>query len=87
MVEQNEEVQHLEGTNYERPTERPAIGVFYGFDHVKFWVGNAKQAASYYTTRMGFEYVAYQGLETGNRDVVSHVIRNGDICYVFQSPL
>lgn len=66
---------------------RPAIGVFYGFDHVKFWVGNAKQAASYYTTRMGFEYVAYQGLETGHRDVVSHVVRNGEVCYVFQSAL
>ena len=46
--------------DYEKPTERPAIGVFYSFDHVRFWVGNAKQAASYYTSRMGFEYIAYQ---------------------------
>jgi len=45
---------------YERPTERPAIGTFLGFDHVRFWVGNAKQAASFYTSRMGFEFVAYQ---------------------------
>ena len=80
MVDQ---VEHLTGTDYAKPTEIPAIGVFYGFDHVKFWVGNAKQAASYYTTRMGFEYVGYSGLETGNRDVVSHVIRNGEVCYVF----
>jgi len=28
--------------DYEKPTERPAIGKFYGFDHVTFWVGNAK---------------------------------------------
>lgn len=34
--------------------------MFYGFDHMKFYVGNAKQAASFYTSRMGFEYVAYQ---------------------------
>ena len=27
---------------------------------MRFWVGNAKQAASFYTSRMGFEYVAYQ---------------------------
>lgn len=40
--------------DYERPTERPAIGVFHGFDHVRFWVGNAKQSAAYYTTKMGF---------------------------------
>lgn len=46
--------------DYEKPTERPAIGVFYGFDHARFWVGNAKQAATFYTTRMGFEFVAYQ---------------------------
>jgi hypothetical protein len=28
--------------DYEKPTERPEIGKFYGFDHVTFWVGNAK---------------------------------------------
>jgi len=28
--------------DYEKPTERPQIGVFYGFDHVTFHVGNAK---------------------------------------------
>jgi 4-hydroxyphenylpyruvate dioxygenase len=45
--------------DYEKPTERPQIGVFYGFDHVTFHVGNAKQAASYYCSRLGFEYEAY----------------------------
>ena len=44
---------------YTKPTERPPIGKFLGFDHVTFWVGNAKQAASYYCSRMGFEYVSY----------------------------
>ena len=39
---------------------QPAIGEFYGFDHLHFWVGNAKQAASWYTSRMGFEYVAFK---------------------------
>ena len=51
--------------DYEKPTVRPDMGVFYGFDHCHFWVGNAKQAATYYTTRMGFEFVAYQ--VRGNR--------------------
>jgi len=73
--------------DYEKPTVRPSIGVFYAFDHVRFWVGNAKQAAAFYTTKMGFEYVAYQGLETGEREVCTHVIRNGDIVYAFSSPL
>lgn len=62
------------------------MGVFYGFDHCRFWVGNAAQAAAFYTSRMGFEYVAYQGLETGNRDWSTHVIRNNEIVYVFQTP-
>lgn len=47
-------------------------------DHVTFWVGNAKQAASFYTSRFGFEYFAYKGLETGERTIASHVVRNRD---------
>lgn len=73
--------------DYVKPTERPAIGIFHGFDHVTFWVGNAKQAAGYYCSRLGFDYVAYQGLETGNRDYATHVIKNGDVCFAFKSPL
>lgn len=73
--------------DYEKPTERPEIGTFYGFDHVTFWVGNAKQSASFYTARLGFEYLAYQGLETGNRQFASHVVSNGKIQFRFTSPL
>jgi catechol 2,3-dioxygenase-like lactoylglutathione lyase family enzyme len=54
---------------------KPAIGNYYGFDHVLWWVGNAKQAAEWYCVKFGFEPVAYRGLETGHRDVVSHVIK------------
>jgi 4-hydroxyphenylpyruvate dioxygenase len=74
-------------TSYEKPTERPEVGKFYCFDHIRFWVGNAKQAASFYTTRFGFEPVAYQGLETGHREVVSHAIRLNKIIFVFSSAL
>uniref|UniRef100_A0A3B3VKT6 4-hydroxyphenylpyruvate dioxygenase n=1 Tax=Poecilia latipinna TaxID=48699 RepID=A0A3B3VKT6_9TELE len=49
--------------------------------------GNAKQAASFYCDKMGFEPLAYQGLETGSREVVSHVIKQDKIIFVFQSPL
>ena len=75
------------GVDYEKPKIRPEIGQFYGFDHVTFWVGNAKQAASYYCSRLGFEYLAYQGLETGERQYATHVIKNGDIVFAFKSPL
>ncbi|MEE6468983.1 hypothetical protein FKM82_008452 [Ascaphus truei] len=36
---------------------------------------------------MGFKPYAYKGLETGSRDVVSHVIKQDKILFVFQSPL
>jgi|SRR5271170_1478303 hypothetical protein len=32
---------------------------YQAFDHILWYVGNAKQAASYYVTRMGFKHVAY----------------------------
>ncbi|KAI1799333.1 4-hydroxyphenylpyruvate dioxygenase [Daldinia bambusicola] len=60
---------------------------FQGYDHVTWWVGNAKQAASYYTTLFGFETVAYRGLETGSRYFTSHVVACGDIRFVFTSPV
>jgi 4-hydroxyphenylpyruvate dioxygenase len=60
---------------------------FTGYDHLHFWVTNAKQAASFYILRFGFEVLAYRGLETGSRDVVTHVIRQNRIILAFSSPL
>jgi 4-hydroxyphenylpyruvate dioxygenase len=53
---------------------------------VHLWVGNAKQAASYYTSRLGFEYYAYRGLETGEREVSTHVVRNEKVVIAFSCP-
>ncbi|XP_078490383.1 4-hydroxyphenylpyruvate dioxygenase-like isoform X2 [Ciona intestinalis] len=36
---------------------------------------------------MGFEPFAYRGLETGERNIVSHVVRQNEIIFVFQSAL
>eukprot|EP01094_Clydonella_sp_ATCC50884_P008103 TRINITY_DN173_c0_g1_i1.p1 TRINITY_DN173_c0_g1~~TRINITY_DN173_c0_g1_i1.p1 ORF type:complete len:382 (-),score=153.85 TRINITY_DN173_c0_g1_i1:857-2002(-) len=74
------------GTSYERG-ERPDMGTFSGFDHVKFWVSNAKQVASFYVTRMGFKRVAYKGLETGSRELASHLVAQGDIKFEFVNAL
>ncbi|KAL2265423.1 hypothetical protein VTJ83DRAFT_6523 [Remersonia thermophila] len=60
---------------------------FTGYDHVHWWVGNAKQTAGYYTTFFGFHTVAYRGLETGSRYFASYVLANGDVRFVFTSPL
>ncbi|KAE8374615.1 Glyoxalase/Bleomycin resistance protein/Dihydroxybiphenyl dioxygenase [Aspergillus bertholletiae] len=69
------------------PTDRTSLASYKGYDHVHWYVGNAKQAATYYITRMGFKRVAYRGLETGNRNICSHVVRNGDITFILTSPL
>ncbi|KAJ3374795.1 hypothetical protein GGF31_006693 [Allomyces arbusculus] len=74
-------------TSYSDKGPKPAVGNYEGFDHVTLWVGNAKQAASFYITRMGFTPIAYRGLETGERNVVSHVVRQDKITLVFQTPL
>ncbi|PKS12139.1 hypothetical protein jhhlp_001437 [Lomentospora prolificans] len=60
---------------------------FRGYDHVTWWVGNAKQAASYYTTLFGFKTIAYRGLETGSRYFASYIVANKDVRFVFTSPL
>lgn len=74
-------------TTYTDKGPAPDGGKFLHFDHVRFWVGNAKQAASYYCTRLGFEPMAYRGLETGSREVCSHVVKQDRIIYVFESAL
>lgn len=58
-----------------------------GTDYVEFYVGNAKQAAHYYKTAFGFQDFAYSGLETGNRDKASYVLKQGKIRLVLSTPL
>ncbi|GAA4597601.1 4-hydroxyphenylpyruvate dioxygenase [Planotetraspora phitsanulokensis] len=48
-----------------------------GMDAVVFAVGNAKQAAHYYSTAFGMRLVAYRGPETGSPDEVAYVLVSG----------
>ena len=54
-----------------------------GIDHVEYYVGNARQAAYFYSKVMGFKVTAYAGPETKVRDRASWVCEQGDIRYVF----
>ncbi|KAK6637295.1 hypothetical protein RUM44_007710 [Polyplax serrata] len=72
-------------TTYTDKGVKPEGGKFLSFDHITFWVGNAKQAASYYCTRLGFEPLAYKGLETGSRKHATHVVRQNKIIFAFVS--
>ena len=59
----------------------------HGIDHVELYVGNAAQAAYYFTHAFGFTETAYAGLETGRRDRVSHVLEQGRIRLVLTGTL
>ncbi|KAJ1093167.1 hypothetical protein NDU88_006274 [Pleurodeles waltl] len=74
-------------TSYTDRGEKHERGRFISFHSVTLWVGNAKQAASFYCNKMGFEPFAYKGLETGSREVVSHVVKQDKIIFIFVSPL
>ncbi|GAB4336253.1 MAG: 4-hydroxyphenylpyruvate dioxygenase [Leptolyngbyaceae cyanobacterium] len=58
-----------------------------GLDHLEFYVGNAKQSASFYMRSFGFAQTAYRGLETGERKTTSYVLEQGEICFVLSSAL
>ncbi|WHY90045.1 4-hydroxyphenylpyruvate dioxygenase [Neobacillus cucumis] len=48
-------------------------------DYIEIYTGNAKQACHYFCTAFGFKPVAYSGLETGNRESVSYVLKQRNI--------
>ena len=48
-----------------------------GVDYLQFLVGNAKQAAHYYSTAFGMTCVAYRGPEQGYRDHAEYVLVSG----------
>ncbi len=58
-----------------------------GTDYVELYVGNAKQSAHYYKTALGFQDLAYAGLETGVRDRTSYVLQQGKIRLILTTPL
>jgi 4-hydroxyphenylpyruvate dioxygenase len=57
-----------------------------GMDAVVFAVGNAKQAAHFYSTAFGMRRVAYRGPETGYPDEAAHVLEAGGARFVFRGP-
>ena len=83
-------------TSYTDKGPVPDVGRFHSFDHISFFVNNAKQgtlcpyfsrnphphlAADWYCIRFGFKHIAYKGLETGERETVRHVIKLNDVCF------
>jgi len=57
-----------------------------GMDAVVFAVGNARQAAHYYSTAFGMRRTAYRGPETGYPDEAAHVLESDRARFVFRGP-
>ncbi|MGZ4032163.1 MAG: 4-hydroxyphenylpyruvate dioxygenase [Tumebacillaceae bacterium] len=51
-------------------------------DYVEVYVGNAKQAAFFYSKLFGLDLIAFRGLETGVRDRCSYLLGRGEIRFV-----
>jgi 4-hydroxyphenylpyruvate dioxygenase len=57
------------------------------FDHLELWVGNARHAAAFFASTLGFDVVAYGGPETGIDDRASYVLEQGAVRFVVTSAL
>jgi 4-hydroxyphenylpyruvate dioxygenase len=58
-----------------------------GTDYLEFYVGNAKQAATYYRAAFGFRLIGYRGPETGTRDRVSYLLEQNKVRFILTTGL
>ncbi|MEM1185294.1 MAG: 4-hydroxyphenylpyruvate dioxygenase [Planctomycetota bacterium] len=56
-------------------------------DHVRFYVGNAKQAAYFYAHTFGFKIDQVADLTTGSRDEADYLLTQGNIRLMLTTPL
>jgi 4-hydroxyphenylpyruvate dioxygenase len=63
-------------------TRTPDVFPVKGVDHLRFLVGNARQAAHFYSTAFGMKCVAYRGPEQGYRDHAEYVMVSGGAKFV-----
>jgi 4-hydroxyphenylpyruvate dioxygenase len=56
-------------------------------DHVRFFCGNAKQAAHFYANTFGFQISQISDLTTGSRDAAHYLLTQGNIRFVLTTGL
>jgi 4-hydroxyphenylpyruvate dioxygenase len=56
-------------------------------DHIRHYVGNARQAAYYYQHVFGFSITGFNGLETGLKHEVDYLLEQDKIKLLFSAPL
>jgi 4-hydroxyphenylpyruvate dioxygenase len=80
----------MKSQSYAEAVARPVAAEAFeltGLDHLRFEVGNARQAAHYYATAYGMTCVAYRGPEQGQRDVAEYVLESGTARFVIAGAL
>ncbi|CAK1579999.1 unnamed protein product [Parnassius mnemosyne] len=65
--------------------ENSSNGRVLDFDHLTFWVANAKTASSYFVTRFGFKPLAIKDATESN-PVQAHAVKLNKITIIFESP-
>ena len=58
-----------------------------GWDHLEWWVGNARAVTAWLAGGFGFDVVSYSGPETGVGDRVSYVLASGQVRFVVTAGL
>ena len=56
-------------------------------DHIRFYVGNARQSAAFYKQIFGFSVTAFHGLETGLKHEVDWLLEQNGIKFLFSAPV
>lgn len=56
-------------------------------DHVRFYVGNARQSAFFYRSLFGFSVTQYHGLETGLKHEVDYLLEQNQVRFLFSAPV
>ena len=70
-----------------RPPATAVADLLLGWDHLEWWVGNARAVTAWLTSGFGFEVVGYAGPETGVSDRVSYLLAQGDVRFVITAGL
>jgi 4-hydroxyphenylpyruvate dioxygenase len=58
-----------------------------GWDHLEWWVGNARAVTAWLTSGFGFHVAGYAGPETGVADRASYLLAQGDVRFVVTAGL
>ena len=75
---------HTASTELSPTRDATPVDVFpiSGMAYIQFAVGNAKQAAHFYSTAFGMRCIAYRGPENGFRDYAEYVMASGSARFV-----